>query len=105
MINSLKNIFGLGTKVDYAQLIGNGAIVLDVRSRSEYAGGHVNGSINIPLDQLKDNLPKLKNKERAIITCCASGIRSSSAKSILKQEGYTHVYNGGSWQSLKQYDK
>ena len=53
MINTLKNIFGFGPKVDYKELIANGAIVLDVRSKGEFAGGHVAGSINIPVDQLK----------------------------------------------------
>ncbi|HEY4629318.1 MAG TPA: rhodanese-like domain-containing protein, partial [Flavobacterium sp.] len=36
-----------------------------------------------------------------IITCCASGMRSASAKSILKSSGFTKVYNGGGWSSLK----
>jgi phage shock protein E len=105
MINTIKNIFGLGTSVDYAELINNGAVILDVRSKGEYAGGHVKGSVNIPLDQLQGNLKKLKSKEQPVITCCASGIRSSSAKSILQQAGFTNVYNGGSWQSLRQYGK
>ena len=39
-------------------------------------------------------------KNKAIITCCASGMRSASAKGILKSKGYTSVYNGGGWSSL-----
>lgn len=105
MLNIFKNLFGLGPKVDYAQLVKEGAIIVDVRSKAEFALGHVKGSRNIPLDQLKDNLTKLKNKEQAIITCCASGMRSASAKGILQQAGYANVYNGGSWRSLEQYGK
>ena len=101
MINTIKNIFGLGSKVDYAELISNGATIVDVRTKGEYEGGHIKGSLNIPLDQLRDNLKKLKNKEEVIITCCASGMRSSSAKSILQQAGFTNVYSGGPWHSLK----
>lgn len=101
MINAIKNLFGLGPKVDYAELVKKGAIILDVRSSGEYSGGHVKGSINIPLDQLSKNLNKLKDKNKPIITVCASGMRSASAKSILKSNGYTQVYNGGGWGSLQ----
>lgn len=101
MLNTLKKIFGIGPKVDYAELVKKGAIVLDVRSSGEYSGGHVKGSINIPVDQLSKNLSKLKHKNKPIITVCASGMRSASAKSILKSNGYTEVYNGGGWGSLQ----
>ena len=100
MINTLKKIFGFGPSVNYAELVKEGAIILDVRSKGEFAGGHIKGSINISVDTLKSNLDKLKNKNNPIITCCASGIRSASAKSILQANGYTKVYNGGGWSSL-----
>ena len=94
MIETLKKLFGIGPSVDYSQLVKNGAIILDVRSKGEYAGGHINGSINISVDQLSKNLSRLKNKDQPIITCCASGSRSSSAKNILKSNGYMQVHNG-----------
>jgi len=100
MINAIKNLFGFGTKVDYADLIKQGAIILDVRSKVEYQGGHIKGSINIPVDALRNNLSKLK-KDKPIITCCASGMRSASAKSILKSNGYKEVHNGGGLSSLQ----
>ena len=100
MLNSIKSLFGL-EKTDFAQLVKEGAIILDVRSKGEYAGGHIQGSVNIPVDQLGNNLQKLKDKAKPIITCCASGMRSASAKSILKSNGYTEVYNGGGWSSLQ----
>ena len=101
MINTLKNLFGLGPKVNYADLVKQGAIILDVRSKGEYAGGHIKGSLNIPVDTLSNTLSKLKDKNQPIITCCASGMRSASAKSILKSNGFTKVYNGGGWSSLQ----
>jgi rhodanese-related sulfurtransferase len=101
MINILKKLFGFGPSVNYAELVKNGAIILDVRSKSEFAGGHIQGSINISVDALKNNLGKLKDKDQPIITCCASGMRSASAKSILASNGYTKVYNGGGWYSLQ----
>lgn len=100
MINTIKNLLGFGPKVEYAQLVKNGAIILDVRSKGEYQGGHIKGSINISVDTLSKNLSKLK-KDKPIITCCASGMRSASAKSILKSNGFTDVYNGGGWGSLQ----
>lgn len=100
MLDTLKQLFGFGPKVDYAQLVKDGAIILDVRSKREYQGGHIKGSINISVDTLSNNLNKLK-KDKPIITCCASGMRSASAKSILKSNGFTEVHNGGGWSSLQ----
>lgn len=101
MLSAIKSLFGLGPKVDYRELKKQGAIILDVRTKGEYQGGHISGSLNISVDQLSSNLGKLKDKNQPIITCCASGMRSASAKSILKSNGYTNVHNGGSWLSLR----
>lgn len=101
MLASLKKLFGLGPATDYAQLVKEGGVIVDVRTKGEYASGHIKGSINIPLDQLSNNLAKFKDKDQHIITCCASGMRSASGKSILKSKGYNNVYNGGSWMSLR----
>lgn len=96
-------LFGAAPKVDLGQLIKDGAIILDVRTPGEYAGGHIRGSVNIPVDQLKNKISSLK-KDRAIITCCASGMRSGTARGILKANGFSEVHNGGSWTSLKKYE-
>jgi len=100
MFESIKNLFGL-EKTDYAQLVKDGAIIVDVRSKGEFAGGHIRGSVNISLDKIGSNIPQLKKKNKPIITCCASGMRSASARSILKSSGFTEVYNGGAWNSLR----
>jgi rhodanese-related sulfurtransferase len=102
MIHTLKKLLGFGPKTDYAQLVKDGAIIIDVRSKEEYAGGHIQGAINIAVDTLGNNLGKLKDKNKPIITCCASGMRSGVAKNLLKSNGYANVYNGGSWYSLNQ---
>jgi len=101
MIELLKSLLGLGPKVDYASLVKQGAVVVDVRTKGEFANGHVRGSVNIPLDQLRNNLGRFSDKNKVIITCCASGNRSGMAKKILKENGYTNVYNGGGWMSLR----
>lgn len=90
----------MGTSVKYDELVADGAIILDVRSKEEYKQGHIKNSINIPLDQLSNNIKKL-NKDKVIITCCLSGGRSGMAKGILKQNGF-EVHNGGPWTSLQR---
>jgi rhodanese-related sulfurtransferase len=99
MFEAIKRLFSIKT-IDYAQLMKEGAIILDVRTKGEYGSGHIRGSVNIPVEQLHKNLHKLKDKKRPIIACCESGMRSSSAKGILKSNGFINVHNGGRWMSL-----
>lgn len=102
MIETIKKLLRFGPSVDYSQLVKLGAVILDVRSKSEFAGGHIKGSTNIVVDQLSNNLNRFKSKDQPIITCCASGVRSAAAKNMLKSKGFTQVFNGGSWSSLQQ---
>lgn len=95
----LKKLFGIGPKTDFAELVAQGAQIIDVRTKQEYASGHIKGSKNIPLQALSHNLKKVDPK-KPVITCCASGMRSATAKSMLKSSGYSEVYNGGGWMSL-----
>ena len=104
MFDAIKKILGIGPKVDLGELIVNGAVIVDVRSSGEYSSGHLKKSVNIPLDTLKIKLGKLK-KETPVITCCASGMRSSMAKKTLLANGFVQVHNGGSWYNLKRYEK
>ncbi|RVU27024.1 rhodanese-like domain-containing protein [Sandaracinomonas limnophila] len=99
MLNLLKNLLGMGPKVDLKELMKNGAQIIDVRTPSEFAGGHLKGAINLPLQTLGNNLSKIK-KDKPVITCCASGMRSSAAKRLLKSNGFD-AHNGGAWLSLK----
>ena len=99
MINTLKNMIGIGPSINYKELMAKGAKIVDVRTRGEFASGHVKGSINIPLNELSSGVKKLK-KETVVITCCASGMRSASAKASLKAMGFAEVHNGGGWMSL-----
>lgn len=94
----LKKLFG-GTSVDFKALVQQGAMIIDVRTPAEFNGGHIKGAVNMPLQSLQANMSKVP-KNKTIITCCASGMRSGSAKSLLKAAGYT-VHNGGGWMSLK----
>lgn len=100
MLQQLKNIFGFGPKVNWKELVQKGAQIIDVRTQGEFQNGHIHGSVNIPLPHLLNNLSRIK-KNKPVITCCASGMRSASAKGILESNGFTEVYNGGGWMSLQ----
>jgi phage shock protein E len=100
MIQFIKKILGLGPAVDLKQLYKNGAQIVDVRTKAEYQQGHIKGSINIPLNNLSNHYSTLK-KDKPVITCCASGVRSAQGKNILKSNGFNEVHNGGGWMRLQ----
>tara|TARA_Y100001978_G_scaffold15510_1_gene12100 strand:+ start:408 stop:686 length:279 start_codon:yes stop_codon:yes gene_type:complete len=75
--------------------------IVDVRTDHEFAVGRVEDSINIPLNEIPNNIDKLKGMQ-PIVMCCAAGIRSGNAVNYLKQIGLEEVYNGGSWQQVQE---
>ena len=70
--------------------------IIDVRTRAEFNGGHVNGSINIPLQEITEHIEELKTMEQPIVFCCSSGGRSGQAPQYFKSLG-VNCENGGSW--------
>ena len=85
---------------DYKLLLEKGGVIIDVRSNAEFASGNIENSINIPLSEINKVDKLIDDKDQNIITCCASGMRSATAKNILKAKGYKNVINGGGWNSL-----
>lgn len=102
MLKILNKLFGSNPEPNYSELLKNNAIILDVRSKNEYSAEHIKGSKNIPLNTISENLTKIGKKDRPVIICCASGMRSANAKNILKNLGYTNVHNGGGWRNLQR---
>jgi phage shock protein E len=98
----LNFLFGGGDTADLKQLIEEGAFLVDVRTPGEFAGGHVKGSVNIPLDSLQTQISKFKDKKH-IIVFCRSGNRSGMAKNILEQNGFKNVVNGGTWDRVSLF--
>ena len=88
--------------VDFKKKISEGVIVIDVRTSEEYSRGYIENSVNIPLDRLEKSLDLLNDKEKTIITYCASITISEKAKKILKKLEYSQVYNVGGWSSLNK---
>ncbi|MFZ4478266.1 MAG: rhodanese-like domain-containing protein [Rhodoferax sp.] len=73
------------------------ALLIDVRTAAEYAGGHVEGAINLPLDRFaQDYATVAPDPSRQIILYCQSGARSGQALQFLQQQRYKQVVNGGS---------
>jgi rhodanese-related sulfurtransferase len=100
------NFFGGGnaTNETLAKVIAEGAFLVDVRGPGEFAGGSAKGAVNIPLDTITQHLNKFNGKKH-IVVFCRSGNRSSSAKSILEQNGFKNVTNGGTWQNVTSLQK
>lgn len=77
--------------------------VIDVRTPAEFAGGNVEGSLNIPLQEIPTRVDEIKNMQ-PIIVCCASGNRSGQATAYLRDQGID-CENGGSWFDVEYHSK
>lgn len=94
---------GADKDVDIPVLIKNGALIIDTRSASEFAGGHIEGAINLPYDTISNVIEKHEtDRSRSIIVYCHSGARSGIAKKQLEQAGYNSVVNGGSLHHMQR---
>lgn len=87
--------YGKASTDDAHRLVASGARLVDVRTPGEFAGGHLPGAINVPLDQLGARAGELKQGETPIVVYCASGVRSGQAKRILASAGITDVHDLG----------
>ncbi len=98
------SLFG-GASLDMArvkEVVGAGAKVLDVRTPEEFAGGHVPGAINIPVQVLGGRISEVGPKDKPVVVYCRSGGRSASAASMLKQAGYAEVLDVGPMSAFPQ---
>jgi phage shock protein E len=77
--------------------------VVDVRETGEFAGGHFEGAINIPLGIVPLRLDEFKAMNGPIVVYCRSGNRSGMAMSLLRQAGISEVYNGGGLNDMLIY--
>ncbi len=84
--------------------IAEGALILDVRTEKEYAGGHIRGAVNISLGTIRERYKELDPK-KSYITYCSHGLRSVKAANILRDSGFKKVYNGGAREDLEQLIK
>ena len=99
MFGIFKNLLSQGSSENIATLINDGAFLVDVRTPTEFLGGSAKGAVNIPLNEVPNQLAKFKDKKH-IIVFCRSGNRSSQAKSILEKNDFTNVTDGRTWQNV-----
>jgi rhodanese-related sulfurtransferase len=76
-------------------LVAEGARLVDVRSPGEFAGGHLDGALNIPVGDLSNRMAELGDKARPVVLYCASGMRSASAAGTLRRAGFADVHDLG----------
>lgn len=93
-------IFG-AKKRQVEEYLKNGAVILDVRTQSEWDKGHIEHAKHVPLDQLQQKVEELKQLNKPFIVCCESGIRSAKAAKYLNLNNI-EATNGGGWVSLKK---
>ncbi|UUC45685.1 rhodanese-like domain-containing protein [Flavobacterium cerinum] len=97
----LLDLLGLGNKNEVIkEFIAKGAIIIDVRTPEEFAGGHIKNAKNIPLQRIASEIAVIQKWNKPIITCCRSGMRSAQAATLLKEKNI-EVINGGGWNSLE----
>jgi rhodanese-related sulfurtransferase len=75
--------------------------IVDVRTPGEFVGGHIAGSVNIPLNEVVSRIDELKNMQPMVL-CCASGGRSGQAADYLTEQGLD-VVNGGGWKIVEAH--
>ena len=79
---------------DAVRLINEGALLLDVRTQAEFDAGHILDARHVPQDQLASSAETLKKyKDKVVIACCESGMRSGAAARVLQAQGFTKVVN------------
>ena len=74
-------------------LINQGANVVDVRDKDQFAQGHIVDAINIPAGDLADSQDKRLNKSKSIILVCDSGSKSKQCATTLKNAGFENTYS------------
>ncbi|TVZ58794.1 rhodanese-related sulfurtransferase [Flavobacteriaceae bacterium MAR_2010_105] len=91
-------IFG-AKKKQVQEFLDSGAIILDVRTQREWNKGHIENSLHIPIEELKNRINEVKQLNKPVIVCCESGVRSAKAAKFLTLNNI-EATNGGGWVSL-----
>lgn len=93
IMDAVLNKFGaISPLLAVTKMDSGNAVIVDVREPDDYAKGHIEGAISIPLGLVKDKLPNLdKNKKDTILVVCQNGTRSASAGKTLTKAGFEQV--------------
>jgi phage shock protein E len=94
------NVCAEPKNTEIKNLISKGALIIDVRSKTEFDEGHYNGAKLIPYNEILSRISELGDKNKPIILYCRSGRRSGIAKDTLIKAGFTNVINAGGLQDM-----
>jgi len=100
MFNLINQMLGKEQEIDIKAMVENGALLLDVRTPGEFNSGHAEGAVNIPLQELQQQLDDIKAKGKPVVAYCRSGNRSGMAAQLLNKAGIEAV-NAGSVGQVK----
>lgn len=85
------------------EIVNDTTVFVDVRTKEEYAAGHLDGAVNIPLGDIAQRKQEIKGLGNTpVVFYCRSGNRSGLAVAYLQKEGYAGVYNGGSLEEVRK---
>jgi phage shock protein E len=101
---NLRSILGLGNG-KLKEALRRGAIVIDIRTAAEFDRGKVRDSINIPVDRININIKRIVQMKRPIVICSNSDTENERVIDVLKANGVTEIYNGGSWTKIWRMTK
>ena len=90
----------MGSEIE--EYLAKGAVVVDVRTKAEWDGGHSKGAKHIVLNLIPLQIDEIKSWNKPVIAVCLSGGRSGQAAQFLRNNG-VDVINGGPWQNVDQY--
>lgn len=77
------------------EMVKNGALLLDVRTPDEFRGGHLDGALNVPVQELGGRVSELGDPGRPVVVYCQAGGRASMAEQLLRRAGFQEVFNLG----------
>lgn len=100
MVSIQNESYAQRNQSELVAIIQSGAFLVDVRTPQEFAEGSVKGAVNIPHDQIQQQISKFRGK-KSIVVFCRSGSRSNQAKAILESNQIKNIFNGGSWMNIK----
>lgn len=99
MFKLIQTLFSRSSNKELISILPQKPFLVDVRSFEEFTDSKIQNSVNIPLNQIENQIVKFK-KHKHIVVFCKSGNRSAQAKRILNKNGFTNVINAGSWQNV-----
>lgn len=99
-------VWGQNNALDYNVVFDSKNLLVDVRTPSEYASGHIKNAVNIPYNEIAEDIKYFApDKERTIVVYCYSGGRANAAARTLKDLGYKNIINAGTYADLKLLEK